>query len=224
MATVKFLDKVVFLKTQCMASLRRKQTTKQYEHSPPSDNQMNSITFGEVSTNGKTFMNGEVSTNGKGFMDGEGFTNGKGSMNGEISMNGNGSVGIDVKLLHDLQYRQLVSRLRGYVLKDRYYAKPDISRDELIAALSTNRTTLSEAVRAVTNNMLMGYLNILRLEEAKRMLDTHPELTIETIAENCGFNLRTFHRLFIERYQITPAKYRIIHVIDNMTQQSDFVT
>ena len=126
-----------------------------------------------------------------------------------------GVTGIDTRL-HELQSRQLVSRLRNYVLKDRYYAKPDINRDELILALSTNRTTLSEAVRAVTNNTLMGYLNVLRLEEAKRMLDTHPKLTIETIAEKCGFNLRTFYRLFNERYHLTPAKYRIINTIDDM--------
>ena len=129
-----------------------------------------------------------------------------------------GAAGIDMKLQHGLQYRQLVSRLRNYVLKDRYFTKPDINRDELILALSTNRTTLSEAVRAVTNNTLMGYLNVLRLEEAKRMLDAHPELTIETIAEKCGFNLRTFHRLFNEHYHITPAKYRVIRVIDDINE------
>ena len=139
-------------------------------------------------------------------------TDGRGSMNGKVTM------GIDTKSQRDQQYRQLVSRLHNYLLKDRYYAKPDIHRDELISALSTNRTTLSEAVRVVTNNTLMGYLHILRLEEAKRMLDTHPELTIEAVAEKCGFNLRTFYRLFIERYHITPAKYRKMAIIDIMAQ------
>ena len=126
---------------------------------------------------------------------------------------------IGTKSPYDLQYRQLVSRLRLYVLKDRNLAKPDISRDELITALSTNRTTLSAAVRAVTNSTLMEYINILQLEKAEHMLDTHPELTIEAIAETCGFNLRTFHRLFFERYGITPAKYRKIHIIDPMTYE-----
>ena len=112
----------------------------------------------------------------------------------------------------DLQHQMLVVRLRDYVLKDNNYAKPDIDREDLIIALSTNRTTLSEAVRTVTNKTLMEYINFLRLEEAKQMLDKHPELTVEAIAENCGFNLRTFHRLFSENYQISPAKYRKIQI------------
>ena len=115
---------------------------------------------------------------------------------------------VNKKSNNDPQYQLLVSRLRNYVLKDQNYAKPDIDRDEFIAALSTNRTTLSEAVKTVTNKTLMEYINYLRLEEAKQMLDKHSELTIEAIAEKCGFNLRTFHRLFIDIYQVSPAKYR----------------
>ena len=112
------------------------------------------------------------------------------------------------KSIHELHYQLLVSRLRNYVLKDRNFAKHDIDRDDLISALSTNRTTLSEAVKAVTNKTLMEYINALRLEEAKQLIDRHAELTIEAIAEKCGFNLRTFHRLFSECYHISPAKYR----------------
>ena len=169
-----------------------KQATEQYGDSPPSDGQTDSIIFDKIAVNGEVAVNGnKIAVNGN-----------------KVAVNGKVAAGHDTKLHHNLQHRQLFSRLHNYVLKDRYYAKPDINRDELIAALSTNRTTLSEAVKAFTNNTLMAYINNLRLEEAKRILDTHPELTIEAIAEKCGFNLRTFHRLFIERYHTTPAKYR----------------
>jgi AraC-like DNA-binding protein len=108
----------------------------------------------------------------------------------------------------ELQYQRLVSRLRNYILRDRDFSEPVMNRDELITALTTNRTTLSLAVKAVTDKTLMQYINYLRLEEAKLMLEKHSEFTIEAIAEQCGFNARTFYRLFNEFYQISPAKYR----------------
>ncbi|MCL2511178.1 MAG: helix-turn-helix transcriptional regulator, partial [Bacteroidales bacterium] len=52
------------------------------------------------------------------------------------------------------------------------------------------------------------YINDLRLDEAKRLLD-NSDLTIESIALDCGFNTsRTFYNQFRERYRMTPAAYR----------------
>jgi len=121
--------------------------------------------------------------------------------------------------LHHQQQQHLVARLRDYILADDHFMKNDIDRHGLIAALSSNRTSLSEAVKAVTNKTLMEYINFLRLEEAKRMLDKHHEFTIEAIAEKYGFSLRTFHRLFSEHYHISPAKYRKIQ-FQKKTQKS----
>jgi Transcriptional regulator containing an amidase domain and an AraC-type DNA-binding HTH domain len=43
------------------------------------------------------------------------------------------------------------------------------------------------------------------------MLEKHPELTIEAIAADCGFNApNTFYRLFQKNYEISPAEYRKI--------------
>jgi len=109
-----------------------------------------------------------------------------------------------------MQKQQLVTRLRHYVLYELDYLQTDIDREKLITTLSTNRTSLSEAVRTITNKTLMEYINFLRLEEAKAMLDKHSELTVEAIAEKFGFNLRTFHRLFYNRYHVSPDKYRRI--------------
>lgn len=108
-----------------------------------------------------------------------------------------------------MQQQQLVARLNTYILTDRNYAKTTIDRNELAYSLSTNRTSLSEAVRKVTGKTLMEYIRDIQLEEAKRMLEDNPELTIVAVAEDCGFNTsRTFHRLFREQYNISPAEYR----------------
>ena len=95
------------------------------------------------------------------------------------------------------------------MLSDRNFANPDIVFDKLVPILNTNRTYLYDSIKAVSGKSLQEYVNFLRLEEARRMFDNHSELTIERIAEECGFNYySTFYRLFRERYQITPSEYR----------------
>jgi AraC-like DNA-binding protein len=115
-------------------------------------------------------------------------------------------------LLHgDSQQQKLVALFHEYLTKDRRYSNSEINLDTIIAALSTNRTYLFEATKAVTNKTPVDYLNDLRLEEARQMLESNYEINVEEISENCGFNSRaTFYRLFRERYKINPAEYRRI--------------
>lgn len=107
------------------------------------------------------------------------------------------------------QQQEYVSNLRQYLLTDRNFANPDINTTEFFANLATNRTSLFEAVKAVTGKTLMEYIRFIQLDEAKQMLETHPELTIETISGECGFkSSRTFYRHFREQYNISPTEYR----------------
>lgn len=106
------------------------------------------------------------------------------------------------------EQRQMVARLRAYLIKERYFTKYEIDIQALATEMTTNRTALFEAIKAVTGETPMGLINDLRLEEAKQLLD-NSNLTIEAIAYECGFNnSRTFYRQFHEHYSITPAEYR----------------
>lgn len=103
----------------------------------------------------------------------------------------------------------LVVRLRKYLLAEERLACSEITRDELITALGTNRTTLNEAVRNVTGKATMEFMRTLKIDEARKQLDLHPEQTVESVAYSCGFNIpSSFYRMFRKQYGISPTEYR----------------
>ena len=107
--------------------------------------------------------------------------------------------------------QKLVLQLREYLLKDKNYLNSDINRDEIITALATNKTYLYDALNVVADKSLQEYIYLLRLEEARRMLDGVSKFTLETVATDCGFNTyRHFSRLFHKQYLISPSAYRKI--------------
>jgi AraC-like DNA-binding protein len=109
----------------------------------------------------------------------------------------------------NFQQQKLVYRLRDYLLQNHRYTQPHIDSDELAAALATNRTTLYKAIKAVTEKSLQEFIQSLRMEEARRLLESSPELSIDNIIFDCGFSSRSaFYRQFNEQYNISPTAYR----------------
>ena len=104
--------------------------------------------------------------------------------------------------------KQLVDKLNEYLLLNKKFTDFDIEHSEIVSALSTNKTYLFDAVKTVTGKTVQEYINCLRLEEVKKMLDSPSKYTIESMALECGFNsYQTFHRLFKQRYKLSPAEY-----------------
>ncbi|MDR0811802.1 MAG: helix-turn-helix domain-containing protein [Paludibacter sp.] len=105
----------------------------------------------------------------------------------------------------------LLRNLYAYLLQDAHYSEK-IDANTLAAALAISRTRLFETVKNLTGKTLQDYINSLRLDQARQMLET-TTATVETIATDCGFfTVRTFYRLFRESYGMTPAQYRKIVV------------
>ena len=109
------------------------------------------------------------------------------------------------------QQRELVAKMKKLLLeKENFINHDDTIINQLIDALCTNRSYLFESVKKVTGKTALNYINLIRLEKAKKLLET-TDKQIETIAEMSGFNsVRTFNRQFRDQFDISPTQYRKI--------------
>lgn len=104
----------------------------------------------------------------------------------------------------------LIVKLRNFIKENPIYTNAEINRKELAELLGTNENYLRTAIKEKLGYTFNEYINELRLEHAKKMLESPKnEYTIEGIALESGFGTRsTFYRKFRSKYNITPDEYR----------------
>lgn len=84
----------------------------------------------------------------------------------------------------------------------------DISREGLAASVSMSPVRFGKAFKAYTGKKLGDYINELRVQDAKRMLE-ESQKPISDIAFEVGFeSLRSFNRAFYQHAGMTPSDYR----------------
>ncbi len=84
----------------------------------------------------------------------------------------------------------------------------DISREGLAASVSMSPVRFGKAFKACTGKKLGDYINALRVQDAKKMLE-EKQKSISDIAFDVGFeSLRSFNRVFIQHTGMTPSEYR----------------
>lgn len=95
------------------------------------------------------------------------------------------------------------------VSQGRLYAKPDVTRDVLVELMGVDSNTFSRIIREQSGcQNLNDYLNRKRIDYACELMQKHPNWTVETIAQDCGFlSIRTFNRVFKSLREMTPSQY-----------------
>lgn len=102
----------------------------------------------------------------------------------------------------------LFNKLNDIIVADKLFLQPGFTRFQAASLINIQPRQLSSLFKQYADGF-PDYINRLRLDHAVLLLKTKPNYTIEAIATECGFQSRqTFHRLFVERFGMTPTDFR----------------
>ena len=115
------------------------------------------------------------------------------------------------KELQSEEDRKLFGLIEKTICDGQLYLNPDFQRQTLVEILHVDRNRIGRAIRECSGfSNLSAYINNFRLDYACRMLrNLDNKQTIDSFSKAAGFTtVRTFQRLFKERYGMTPAEFR----------------
>lgn len=110
----------------------------------------------------------------------------------------------------DEHLKQLFHEMDSRIDEEQLYLNPDFGREEMCQLIGTNKTIMGKLIRKYSNDTnLQIYINRKRVAYATKLMQEHPNYSMEAIANECGIgNLSTFYRIFKHVYHISPAEYR----------------
>ncbi len=89
------------------------------------------------------------------------------------------------------------------------YRNPALGRKELAAMLCITPDEVGALIKAERDQTVVGYINSCRAEEARRILESDPEVTVASVAYELGFGTpRTMQRVFGKHFGMSPTQFR----------------
>lgn len=108
----------------------------------------------------------------------------------------------------DEEDRKMFVVIYNEIITRKLYLKPGFSRDDAISIVPMSMKQFSALFQKYSTGFV-SFVNNLRLEHSLELIRSNQEYTIEGIALDSGFsNRQTFHRLFVEKYGMTPTEYK----------------
>ncbi len=102
-------------------------------------------------------------------------------------------------------------KVNDYVLANKSHLNPLLGLESLASELKMGSSTLSKLINENFTGNFSDYINLFRVEEAKRIL-SDPEFenyTIVALCLECGFNSKsTFYKAFKQHTGLTPSEYK----------------
>lgn len=110
--------------------------------------------------------------------------------------------------ISDAESTVLLKKLDLALTENELYKNPNLTLTELAKAIQVRSHLLSQLLNDNLNKSFSVFINEYRIETAKTLLKTNPNLKMEIIAEQSGFNSNsTFYAAFKKVTNTTPAKY-----------------
>lgn len=106
-------------------------------------------------------------------------------------------------------YEKLNTQLTDIMNNQQLFLQPELTIEDLATRLETNRTYISKLVNIQYGMPFRDYLNKLRIDYSKHLMQDEPDAVIEYIALKSGFNSSSqFIRKFKEVENMTPSTWR----------------
>jgi AraC-like DNA-binding protein len=107
------------------------------------------------------------------------------------------------------QQEALLMKLQQCMATEKPFLKPDFSLPDLADQLKTTVHTLSQVINEGLNKTFFEMTAQYRIEEAKRLLKEKPNIKVEEIAEEVGYNSKSsFNTTFKKLTGQTPSEWR----------------
>ena len=107
------------------------------------------------------------------------------------------------------QLVKLAEQARQVVESEMLFTDPLINRKKLAHRLSTNEKYLADAIRFCEGLTINDFINRLRIEHARRLIEKDQEIKVTTAALASGINTRTtLFRLSRKYYNMSPTEFR----------------
>lgn len=99
-------------------------------------------------------------------------------------------------------------KVEALMVNEQLYCEPDLSREDVAAAIGTNRTYLARSIKSATGKTFSEYITSLRTVYAAKLLTTTDE-PLDMIGTLVGFRSRSaYYRAFSAAYGCSPSDYR----------------
>lgn len=107
---------------------------------------------------------------------------------------------------------RLIEKLNDLMLNEKLYTQYDLRLDTIADRLYISRKKVSQLINEKFEMNFFEYINTLRIEEAKRMLETEHDLSVKEIMYSVGFNNKvSFYKAFKNKTGITPTDFKMKH-------------
>lgn len=109
--------------------------------------------------------------------------------------------------------RPVFEKVKGYVEESEIYKNQHVKLSDLAGTLSIPEKQLSQAVNECFGDNINSFINSYRIRLAEAMLvdPAYSYLTIDAIAEECGFsNKVSFYKAFKRTHHMSPKEYKEI--------------
>ena len=106
--------------------------------------------------------------------------------------------------------KEIINKLERLMLEEKIFMNTDISQKEIAKRLNTNTTYLSRTINLKYNLNFSAYINLFRIEEAKKIIlnDKNKTYSFEGIANTVGFSSKSaFYNAFKKFTGKTPSEF-----------------